>query len=73
MIMNRKLLLCVVSGVLLVAAAAWADPKEDVIAAFFKVDQAVVNGDLNAVKTAASDLAQKSSVGRQSSDLKGRQ
>ena len=59
MIMNRKLLLCVVSGALLVAAAAWADPKEDVIAAFFKVDQALVTGDLSAVKAAASDLAQK--------------
>ena len=59
MIMNRKLLLCIVSGALLVAATAWADPKEDVIAAFFNVDQALANGDLNAVKTAASDLAQK--------------
>jgi hypothetical protein len=68
--MNRKLLLCVVSGALLVAAAAWADPKEDVIAAFFKVDQAVVNGDLNAVKTAASDLAQKAQLADSQAILK---
>ena len=59
MITNSKLAISIVSGALLFAAAAWADPKDELIVAFFRVDRAIVNGDLNAAKTAASDLAQK--------------
>ena len=70
MIMNSKLLLSIVSGALLVAATAWADPKEDVFAAFFRVDQAIVDGDLNAAKTAATDLAQKAQAADSQAILK---
>jgi hypothetical protein len=68
--MNNKLLLCVVSSSMLFAAAASADPKQDVIAAFFRVDQAIVNGDLDAAKTAASELAQKAQAADRQAILK---
>jgi hypothetical protein len=68
--MNTKLVYCVVAGAFLFAGAALADTKSPVIGAYFKVEQAVVNQDLNAVKAAASDLAQKAQMANNETILK---
>jgi Protein of unknown function (DUF3347) len=57
--MNSKVVVSLVSGAFLFGAAALADTKDPVIGEYFKVEQAVINQDLNAAKLAASDLAQK--------------
>jgi hypothetical protein len=36
--------------------------KDSVIGAYFNVEQALINQDLNAAKTAATDLAQKAQI-----------
>ena len=60
--MNKKLIATVVSAALFFATAALADTKSSVVGAYFQVEHAVINGDLNAAKAAASDLAQKAQV-----------
>ena len=57
--MKRKLVFSVVSGALLFAGAVLADTKDPDIEGYFRVEQALVNDDLNVAKTAATDLAQK--------------
>jgi len=68
--MNRKLVLSVVWGAFLFAGAALADTKSPVIGAYFKVEQAVVSQDLNAVRAAVSDLAQKAQAANNETILK---
>lgn len=70
--MNTKpvLVFSVVSGAVLFAAAAPADTKDPVIGAYFNVEQAVVNQDLNAAKLTASDLAQKAQAANNEAILK---
>jgi|SRR6516164_5523699 hypothetical protein len=57
--MNTKVVFAVVLGPLLFTSALLAQTKDPVIGAYFNVEQALINEDLNAAKTAASDLAQK--------------
>lgn len=57
--MKSRSIVFVVSGTLFLAGVALGDTKDSVIGTYFKVEQAVINGDLDAAKTAASDLAQK--------------
>src|SRR5262252_7329390 len=70
MVMNTKVLFLVVSGALLFASAVLADTKDPVIRAYFNVEQAVINEDLNRAKIAASDLAQKAQAPNNETILK---
>lgn len=57
--MKSRSIVFVVSGTLFLAGVALGDTKDSVIGTYFKVEQAVISGDLNAAKTEALDLAQK--------------
>jgi Protein of unknown function (DUF3347) len=70
MIMNTKLVFSVVSGAVFFAVGASAGTKDPVTGAYFKVEQAVVNEDLNAAKVAASALAQKAQAADNEAILK---
>ena len=67
---NTKAVFSVVGCALFFAAAASAHTKDPVIRAYFKVEQAVVNEDLNAAKVTASDLAQKAQAASNEAILK---
>jgi len=60
--MNTKVIFAVVLGPLLFTSALLAQTKDPVIGAYFNVEQALINQDLNGAKTAATDLAQKAQV-----------
>jgi hypothetical protein len=62
--MNKRLIAFVVSAAFFLPTAALADTKNPVVGGYFQVEHAVINADLNAVKAAASDLAQKGSGGQ---------
>jgi Protein of unknown function (DUF3347) len=68
--MNTKLVFSVVAGAVLFAVGASAGTKDPVIGAYFKVEQAVINEDLNGAKVAASDLAQKAQAAANEAILK---
>ena len=68
--MNTKVVFSVVSGVLLFASALLAQTKDPVMGAYFNVEQALIDEDLDAVKTAASDLAEKAQAANNGTILK---
>jgi hypothetical protein len=61
-IMKNKIVFPFVSAALLFAGTVFAQTKDSVIGAYFNVEQALINQDLNGAKTAATDLAQKAQV-----------
>jgi hypothetical protein len=60
--MNTKLIASAISATLFLAATGLADTKNSVVGGYFQVERAVINGDVNAIKAAASDLAQRAGV-----------